>query len=670
MAFVLADRVKDTTTSTGTGTITLAGAPPIGFQSFAAIGNANTTYYTIVGGSEWEVGIGTYTSSGTTLSRDTVLSSSNAGSLVNFSAGTKEVFVTYPSGKAVVGNYGTVTASTPILDLSQTWNNAAVAFTGIKSNITNTASLTASFLLDLQVAGSSKFYVDKFGGTVAAASFYLASNTSTLNMGASNDVILARDAANTLALRNGAATQAFNIYNTYTDASNYERAAFEWNSVANTLTIGTSALGTGSNRAIRLMYNTTSGNSYQQIDGVGFRWALGGSFAWQMNTSGHFVSPTDNTYDIGASGATRPRTIYAGTNIFAGSGLVAGGSIYPTSASRSQINSPADGVIQLINNAGTDFTRLQLGGTTNAFPSIARSGNGIQISLADGSATAPVTALDFRMGYGTRLKDNADGVAQLVNSALTDFSRLQFGGTTSSFPALKRSGNSLVVRLADDSADSNIRAGQFTYPLGSRIGETADGVLFLQNAAQTDFTRLQFGGTTSSFPALAKNSTTIESKLADNSGYADFSARKINGLGTATSAAASFFNQIEKFTTSATAATGTINLDAATQSCLYYTTNASANWTVNLRLSSTAGSLNTALAIGESMTFCFAVTQGATAYYNTTVQVDGTVTGVTTKWQGSAPTAGNINSIDVYTYCVVKTAAATFTVFASQSKFS
>ena len=102
MALVLGDRIKETTTTTGTGTVTLLGAST-GFQSFAAVGNANTTYYTIAGQgtTEWEVGIGTYTASGTTLARTTVLSSSNAGSLVNFSAGTKDVFVTYPAGKSV-----------------------------------------------------------------------------------------------------------------------------------------------------------------------------------------------------------------------------------------------------------------------------------------------------------------------------------------------------------------------------------------------------------------------------------------------------------------------------------------------------------------------------------------------------------------------------------------
>lgn len=110
MALIIADRVKDTTTTTGTGTVTLSGTAPTGYQTFgAAIGNGNTTYYTITAGSEWEVGIGTYTSAGVTLSRDTVLASSAGGTTkVTFSAGTKDVFVTLPASSAVTEGRGIV----------------------------------------------------------------------------------------------------------------------------------------------------------------------------------------------------------------------------------------------------------------------------------------------------------------------------------------------------------------------------------------------------------------------------------------------------------------------------------------------------------------------------------------------------------------------------------
>lgn len=119
MAFVVKDRVKETTTTTGTGTITLAGAVT-GFQAFSVIGNGNETFYTIVAGSEWEVGIGTYTSSGTTLSRDTVLESSNSGNLVNFSAGTKDVFCTYPAERSVYVDGGGVTSATGAILINKT----------------------------------------------------------------------------------------------------------------------------------------------------------------------------------------------------------------------------------------------------------------------------------------------------------------------------------------------------------------------------------------------------------------------------------------------------------------------------------------------------------------------------------------------------------------------
>ena len=125
---------------------------------------------------------------------------------------------------------------------------------------------------------------------------------------------------------------------------------------------------------------------------------------------------------------------------------------------------------------------------------------------------------------------------------------------------------------------------------------------------------------------------------------------------------------LETATISATAATGTIQYDTITQSVLYYTTDASGNFTVNFRGSS-GTSLNTIMATGESLSATFLVTNGATAYYNSAVTIDGS--SVTPKWQGgTAPTSGNASSIDSYTYVIIKTGSATFTVLASVTKFA
>ena len=138
--------------------------------------------------------------------------------------------------------------------------------------------------------------------------------------------------------------------------------------------------------------------------------------------------------------------------------------------------------------------------------------------------------------------------------------------------------------------------------------------------------------------------------------------------GTSSATAIVLNDAAEVATVSATAATGTINYDITTQSVVYYTSNASANWTVNFRASS-GTSLNTLMSAGQSMTVAFLVTQGSTAYYNSAVQVDGTTSGVTTRWLGGAPTAGNASGIDSYRYLIIKTGSATFTVLASNTQF-
>lgn len=148
MALVLKDRVRETTTTAGTGTVTLGGAVG-GYQSFSVIGNGNTTYYTIYDANtgDWEVGIGTYTSSGTTLSRDTILESSNAGSAVPFAAGSKDVFVTYPAERSV---YLDSAGSYPV----QSTFNTLTATTATLTN--GTISTTPSSATDI----ANKSYVD------------------------------------------------------------------------------------------------------------------------------------------------------------------------------------------------------------------------------------------------------------------------------------------------------------------------------------------------------------------------------------------------------------------------------------------------------------------------------------------------------------------------------
>ena len=136
MALVLADRVKESCTSPGTSTVTLLGAAD-GYQAFSAVGNGNTTYYTIAdqSGNNWEVGIGTYTASGTTLSRDTVLASSNSGSLVNFSSGTQDVFVTYPAERGVWVNGTAVVIPNSATIANNQLTNSTISGVALGSNL-------------------------------------------------------------------------------------------------------------------------------------------------------------------------------------------------------------------------------------------------------------------------------------------------------------------------------------------------------------------------------------------------------------------------------------------------------------------------------------------------------------------------------------------------------
>lgn len=312
MALVFTDLTKESTSTTGTGTLTLTGAVAK-YQSFANIGTGNTTYYRIESGNDSEVGLGTYNG---TLSRDTVFMSITAGV-----AGTTKITVAdgatvscvYPAERAVylsetgtlgIGGAAKATAEVAItevglansgslagsaLDIAQTWNTTGNP-TAIKLNVTNTASGTTSKLMDLQVNGASKFSVDKLGNCnvggssnsgISYTSFKtviyhegvprLALSTGQVSLdpadafgwrnassvAATQDLYLYRDAANTLAQRNGVNAQTFRIYNTYTSVSDYSRLTFTTN--ANNHQITSEAAGTGAVKPIiKSVYTSAS----------------------------------------------------------------------------------------------------------------------------------------------------------------------------------------------------------------------------------------------------------------------------------------------------------------------------------------------------------------------------------------------------------------------------
>jgi hypothetical protein len=205
---------------------------------------------------------------------------------------------------------------------------------------------------------------------------------------------------------------------------------------------------------------------------------------------------------------------------------------------------------------------------------------------------------------------------------------------------------------------------------GAVVTADASGQLALQGGGVTQIT-VSSSGVTLAAPLPAAQGGTGATSLAAANIPATNAASTFTATQTfsgSSSALAMVLNDAaEVCTISATAATGTINYDVTTQSVLYYTSNASANWTVNFRASS-GTTLNTAMSTGQSVTAAFLVTQGGTAYFNNVVQVDGST--VTPKWQGgTAPAAGNASSVDAYIYTIVKTGNAAFTVFASQTQF-
>lgn len=264
--------------------------------------------------------------------------------------------------------FTTLSASGQIFGANGTAGAPGISFT----NLTNAGFIKAASAGNSFDAIAAATVIARFDNSTANAGFTLNKDSgiqwssTTLTGSSSIDLILARDAANTLALRNGTAAQALRVYNTYTNGSNYEFGFTSWNS--NVFRIGTEFAGTGLIRELRFY--------------------VGGD-RWKVNTSGHFLAETDNTYDIGASGATRPRHVYLGGNLLTGTNANVITRFLQFQTAANAVSNYFDGgvaagVVALLPNSGTTM-RLQISGVTVASPALFQSGSVAGFRQADGT---------------------------------------------------------------------------------------------------------------------------------------------------------------------------------------------------------------------------------------------------------------------------------------------
>ena len=354
MAFAIADRVQETTTTQGTGTVVLAGAVT-GYQSFAGIGNTNTTYYTIAdqAGANWEVGIGTYYSANVSLARTTVLASSNANAAVNFGVGTKAVFVTYPAEKAIYAD---------------------------SSNITTITNLVSSNVLIT-------------GGTISGANFTGLGTMSTQNAnaiavtgGTLNNVVIGGTTANTATFTNVTA--------------NYHIATAN---IAASAAVGAYSFGTlGYSDTNIIASYSANANSYAQI--IAQNTNNGSATSVDFIVSNNQGTSTGFYGDFGMNSAN-----YAGSGSFSAPNSVY---LYGANTDLALGTTGANSIHFVVNNSATDAFTINASG---AFGANGSFGTANYVLTSQGSSLPPVWAASTGGGGGSTGIGNSSILALNVN---------------------------------------------------------------------------------------------------------------------------------------------------------------------------------------------------------------------------------------------------------------